>query len=118
MDGFNNKFIKIVNDIKDGEVLIKDLDKYFKENNDKNIFKKCIVSLMDNKDEYVKIYAARYSLEYDIDKKASYNCARYILRCSKDNNCRIEAKYIYDRYKKRYISKITKILMRKKLKKS
>lgn len=118
MDGFNTKFIKIIEDIKKGEILSTELEKYIKEHCDKNIFKKCILSLMDYNDEYVKIYSSRYSFEYDIDKKKAYDNARYILRNSKDNTCRMEAKYIYDRYKRRHISKLIKVLMKKQLKNS
>ena len=118
MDGFNTKFIKLVNDIKSGEILSNELDKYVKDNSNKNIFKKCILNLLDNKDEYVKAFACKYCFDYDIDKKKAYDISRYILRNSKDKNSKIEAKYVYDRYKKRYVTKITKLIMNRKLKKS
>lgn len=114
MDGFKTKFIKLVSDIKDGEGLTTELDKYIKENCKKNIFSKAIVNLMDNKDEYVKIFSSRYAFDYDIDKKKAYFNARLILRTSTDVNCRLEAKYIYDRYKRRYVSKLISILSSKK----
>lgn len=113
MDGFRNKFIKLVNDIKDGNILSTELDNYVKENSTKNIFRGAIKSLMDESLPLVKIYAAKYSFEYNIDKKKSYQISRYILRREKDISCRIEAKYIYDRYNRRFISKITKLLHRK-----
>lgn len=113
MDGFRNKFIKLVDGIKEGDVLSTELDKYVKENSNKNIFKDAIKSLMDESLPLVKVYAARYSFEYDIDKKRSYYISKYILRREKDISCRIEAKYIYDRYHRRFISKITKLLHRK-----
>jgi len=116
MDGFNTKFIKIVEDIKNGEVLTTELDKYVKDNSDKNIFSKAIKSLMENKDEYIKILSSRYSYDYNIDKKKSYFNSRLILRTSKDVNCRLEAKYIYDRYRKRHLTKIANIFKLKKSK--
>lgn len=113
MDGFRNKFIKLVNGIKDGDVLSTELDNYVKENSTKTIFKDAIKSLMDESLPLVKVYAARYSFEYNIDKKKSYYISRYILRREKDISCRIEAKYIYDRYNRRFISRITKLIHRK-----
>ena len=118
MDGFNTKFIKMIEDMKKGELFSNDLDNYIKEHSDKNIFNKCILSLMEHKDEYVKIYSSKYCFEYNINNKKAYDNARYILRNSKDNTCRIEAKYIYDRYKRRHLTKIAKVLMKRKLKNS
>ena len=108
MDGFRNKFIKLANDIKEGNILSTELDKYVKENSTKSMFKDAIKSLME-----VKIFAAKYSFEYGIDQKRAYYISRYILRKEKDLSCRVEAKYIYDRYHRRYISKITSFLLRK-----
>lgn len=114
MDGFNNKFIKLVNELNEGNILTEDLDKYVQENSDKNIFSKCILSLMDSNNNLVKIYAAKYSYYYNIDKKKSYFICRYILRREKNLNARIEAKSIYDSYKRRYIRKIIDKISRKK----
>lgn len=110
MDGFNTKFIKLVDDIKNGEILTIELDKYIKDNSSKNIFSKALVSLMDNKDEYIKIFSSRYAFDYNIDKKKAYFNSRLILRQSTDVTCRLEAKYIYDRYKRRHLTKITKLI--------
>lgn len=118
MDGFNTKFIQMIEDMKKGDILSNDLEKYIKEHSNKNIFNKCILSLMEHNDEYVKIFSSRYCFEYNIDIKKAYNNARYILRNSKDNTCRMEAKYIYDRYKRRHITKLVKVLMKRKLKNS
>ena len=114
MDGFRNKFIKLANDIKEGNILSTELDKYVKENSTKNIFKDAIKSLMEDSSSHVKIFAAKYSFEYGIDQKRAYYISRYILRKEKNLSCRVEAKYIYDRYHRRYISKITSFLLRKK----
>ena len=114
MDGFNNKFIKLVNELNEGNLLTEDLDKYVKENSDKEIFRKCILNLMDNSNNLVKIYAAKYSYEYNIDIKKSYFVCRYILRRDKNLNARIEAKNIYDSYKRRHIKKIIGKIRRKK----
>ena len=116
MDGFNTKFIKLIEDIKEGNIMISELDKYVSNNCNKGIFSKAIVSLMDNTDDYVKIFSSRYSFDYNIDKKKAYFNARYILRRSNDLNCRLEAKYIYDRYKRRYISSMIRLFSRKRIK--
>ena len=116
MNDFKNKFIKLVNKICDGELLSVELDKYIKDNNNKSIFIESIKELMEHDDNAVKIYAAKYSYDYGIDKKKSYSIARLILRREKSLVCRIEAKYIYDNHKRRYIRKITKLIKRKKYK--
>ena len=110
MDGFNTKFIKLVEDIKSGEILTKELDKYIMDNSGKNIFSKALINLMDSKDEYVKIFSSRYAYDYNINRKKAYFNARLILRTSNDINCRLEAKYIYDRYRRRHLTKITSLL--------
>lgn len=115
MDGFRNKFIKLANDIKEGNILSTELDKYVKENSTKSMFSSAIKSLMEDSSSYVKIFAAKYSFEYGIDQKRAYYISRYILRKEKDLSCRVEAKYIYDRYHRRYISKLISFLLRKKI---
>lgn len=114
MEKFLNKFISLVNDYKDGNLLLEQLDKFVKENKDKKYFSDAIKKLMDNEISWVMVLAAKYSLEYKIDIKKSYFVSRYILRREKDINCRLEAKQIYDTYRKRHINKITKIIRRKK----
>lgn len=109
MDGFKNKFIKLANDISEGNILSDELDNYVKENSNKTIFKEAIKSLMENNLSIVKVYAAKYSFEYKIDIKKSYYIARYILRKERDLVCKVEAKSIYDKYRRRHIPKITRI---------
>ena len=115
MDGFKNKFIKLAIKISSGDILTTELDKYVSSNSNKTIFKDAIKDLMENDDNVVKILASRYSYEYNIDKKKSYRIARLLLRRDKSLVVRIEAKYIYDNYKRRHIKKITKLIRRKKI---
>ena len=110
MDGFKLKFIKLSDKISRGEILTTELDKYVKSNCNKSIFRDAIIDLMDSDDYVVRILAARYSYDYDIDKKKSYSIARLILRREKSLVCRIEAKYIYDNHRRRHIRKITKLI--------
>ena len=116
MDGFKNKFIKLASKINSGEILTEELDNFVKDNSEKSIFKSAINDLMDSNDYLVKILAARYSYDYNIDKKKAYSISRFILRCDDSVICRIEAKYIYDNHKRRHIRRITKFIRRKKYK--
>ena len=78
MDGFKNKFIKLANDIKEGNILSTELDKYVKDNSNKSMFSSAIKSLMEDSSSHIKIFAAKYSFEYGIDKKRAYYISRYI----------------------------------------
>lgn len=115
MDGFIKKFIKLSNSICNGSILTDELDKYVSSNSDKTMFKDAIKKLMEYDDNVVRIYAARYSYDYNIDKKKAHSIAKEVLRCDKSLMCRMEAKYIYDNYKRRYIRKITSLIRRKKI---
>ena len=115
MDGFIKKFIKLSNSISNGSILTEELDKYVSSNSKKSIFNDAINRLMEYDDNVVKILAARYSYDYNIDKNKSYNIARLILRRDKSLVCRIEAKYIYDNHKRRHIRKITRLIRRNKI---
>lgn len=114
MDGFKNKFIKLVEKIRNGDILTKDLDSYVKDISNKKFFSDAIKDLMDNKDYLVKVLAARYCYDYDIDKSRAYSIARLVLRNDKTVVCRIEAKYIYDDYKRRHIRKLIRFFNKKK----